>query len=48
MNKVIDLKKNIDMTLVVSAVVASIVIGAVVLVARKAGLGGGAQVVKGG
>lgn len=43
-----ELKQNIDPSLVVSTVVASLIIGGVVFVARKAGLGAVASVVKGG
>lgn len=48
MNAIDKLKKNIDPTIVVSTVLASIVIGGVVFAARKAGLGQVASVVKGG
>ncbi|NIB44722.1 hypothetical protein HBA55_34400 [Pseudomaricurvus alkylphenolicus] len=48
MSTVNKVKQNIDPTIVVSAVVASIVIGVGVFVAKKAGLGTVATVVKGG
>ncbi|NIB44744.1 hypothetical protein HBA55_34510 [Pseudomaricurvus alkylphenolicus] len=48
MNSVNKVKDHIDPTIVVSAVAASIVIGIGVWVARRAGMGTVATVVKGG
>lgn len=47
-NAMTKVKENIDTKIVVSTVVASLVIGGMVLAARKAGLGQVATVVKGG
>ncbi len=43
-----EIKRNIDPTIVVSTVIASVVIGGLVVLARKAGLGTVATVAKGG
>ncbi len=48
MNQLDKLKENVDMKIVVSTVLASVIIGAAVLAAKKAGLGQVATVVKGG
>lgn len=48
MNAVDKVKDNINWELVVSGVVVSVIIGGSVLLARKAGLGTVATVVKGG
>lgn len=48
MNVVDKVKNNIDAKIVVSTVVASIVIGGLVLLARQVGAGTVATVVKGG